>query len=399
MLKKLQRKFVLLTTSISIVVMLLIAVLINTANYVSIMNSSDEILNLLIQGDLKSGESFNGREPFPKEIAFTTRFFTVSLDESNQIDHIDTRNISSVSTDEAIEYTNIVNESDADTGLIDNYRYIRNHNTSGYSYFFLDIESDIIGFEQYLFYSVLIVIGAVIVILFLSLLLSKKAVAPIVDSYERQKGFITNVSHEFKTPLAIIKADCDVIEIDSGEGEWTDSIKKQITRLDTLVENLVSLTKLDEKIEIIKTEFSLSDAITDTINEFSSALKNTEQCLVLDIKQNISYNGDEALIRKVITALIENAIKYSLPQTDLKASLNTDGNKKKFSLENTCEDIAIGKHNDWFERFYRGDKSRNSETKGFGIGLSIAKSICDLHGAKIFAESKTGKNIIITIVF
>ncbi len=399
MLRKLQRKFVLLTTSISILVMLLIAVSINVANYLSIMGRSDIILNLLSQGDLKMGEPLNAREPFPQEIAFTTRFFTVRSDQNDEIYHIDTRHISAVSSDKAAEYVNTINESDSSAGVIDSYRYIKTETTVGYSYFFLDIESDIIGFEQYLFLSVLIVLGAVVVIFFLSLLLSKKAVSPIADSFERQKGFITNVSHEFKTPLAIIKADCDVIEIDNGEGEWTKSIKKQITRLDTLVENLVSLTKLDEKIEIIRTNFSLSDAINDTVTEFSASIKSAELYLVSDVKSNTSYNGDEQYVRNLISILTENAIKYALPQTELKISLSTLGSRKVLCMQNSCEDTEIGRHNLWFERFYREDKSRNSQTKGYGIGLSIAKTICDLHGAKISAESKTGKEILITVIF
>ncbi len=399
MLKKLQRKFVILTTIISVVVMLLIAVSINVANYISIVNGADEILNLLVQGDLKIGEPLSHPERLPKEISFTTRFFVMQTNESNEINHIDTRNISSVSTAEAMEYINIANQSDDYIGIIDNFRYIKTENGYGHTYIFLDIEEDLIAFENYMLYSVIIVFGAFISIFILSVLLSKKAVAPIADSFERQKSFITNVSHEFKTPLAIIKADCDVIEIDNGEGEWTDSIKTQISRLDTLVENLISLTKLDEKIEIIKTDFSLSDAIIDTAGEFSSALKNAERSLVLDVSSNITYNGDEILIRKVITTLIENVLKYSLPQTELRISLSASGNKKIFNIENACESIEVGKHNDWFERFYRGDKSRNSETKGYGIGLSIAKSICDLHGAKITAESKTGKEIVIAIIF
>ncbi len=399
MLKKLQRKFVLLTTTISVIVMLFIAISINVVNYLSIVSRSDEILNLLTDGSLMDRGDFDNRHSFSKEIAYTTRFFTVLTDYDNNVDLIDTKNISYISTEAAVSYVEEINKIGASSGGVDDFRYIKTENGYGHTYVFLDIEEELIGFENYMLYSVIIVFGAVISIFILSVLLSKKAVAPIVDSFERQKGFITNVSHEFKTPLAIIKADCDVIEIDNGEGEWTDSIKTQISRLDTLVENLISLTKLDEKIEIIKTDFSLSDAITDTANEFSSALKNTERNLVLDVSQNISCNGDEALIRKVITTLIENAIKYSLPQTELKISLNTSANKKIFSIENACESIEVGKHNDWFERFYRGDKSRNSETKGFGIGLSIAKSICDLHGAKISAESKTGKEIIITVVF
>ncbi len=399
MLKKLQGKFVLLTTIISVIVMLLIAFLINIANYISIMNNSEEILNLIAAGELKMGEPFNERAQLPKEISFTTRFFVVRANSNLEIDHIDTRQISSISSEDAIQYASLVNESKEQTGLIDNFRYIKVENEIGYTYFFLDIESELISFKAYMYYSVFIFIGAIVSIFILSVLFSKKAVAPIVDSYERQKGFITNVSHEFKTPLAIIKADCDVIEIDNGEGEWTDSIKTQISRLDTLVENLISLTKLDEKVELIKSDFSLTDAITDTVNEFSSPIKSAELDLILSVEQNLSYTGDEALVRNVISILTENAIKYSLPQTDLKISLSSNGSKKIFSVENACENTEIGKHNDWFERFYRNDKSRNNEIKGYGIGLSIAKSICDLHGAKILAESKTGKEIVLTVLF
>ncbi len=399
MLKKLQRKFVLLTTTISVVVMLLIAVLINVANYASIMGGADAVLNLLVQGDLKMGEPFAGHEPFPKEIAFTTRFFTVRSDVNDEIDHIDTRNISSVSVEEAVAYATLVNESENNSGTVASFRYVKVENERGYAYFFLDIEADLIGFQTYLYYSVWILLGAILSIVLLSVLLSKKAVAPIADSYERQKGFITNVSHEFKTPLAIIKADCDVLELDHGDSEWTDSIKMQINRMDTLVENLLSLSRLDEKIDLIKADFSLSDAVTDTVNEFSASMKRDALQLALAIKPNLTYHGDETLIRKLIAILMENAMKYAVPQTVLSISLHTFGGKKVLVLQNACAEVAVGKHNDWFERFYRGDESRNSATKGFGIGLSIAKNICKLHGAKISAESKTGKEITMTIVF
>ncbi len=399
MLKKLQRKFVLFTTIISIIVMMLIAVSINVANYVSIMNHSDNVLDLLVQGELKMGEPLSDRGKLPSEIAFTTRFFTVRSDITGIIDHIDTRNISSISADEAIEYVSRVNGTGTSTGTMDYFRYIKTENQIGYTYIFLNIEEDLISFESSMVDTILILLGAIVSIFILSILLSKKVVAPIADSYERQKGFITNVSHEFKTPLTIIKADCEVIEIDHGEGEWTNSIKTQISRLDTLVENLISLTKLDEKVALIKTDFSLSDAIVDTVNEFVSAIKGAQLHLTLDIEPGISYTGDEAYIRNLIGILTENSIKYGTAKTTLKLSLSTMGHKKVFSIQNACSPIAIGKHNDWFERFYREDLSRNMETRGYGIGLSIAKSICDLHSAKIFAESKTGEEITITVVF
>ncbi len=398
MLKKLQRKFVLLTTLISVIVMLLIAIAINIINYNSIISYSDEVLEILVNDDFGANQ---GAPPHPRvtrEFAFTTRFFIVHSNENDDVSFVDTKNISSITSEEAINYTEIVNKSEKNSGIIDDYRYIKTENAHGYTYIFLDIEEDIIGFENYMMYSVLIASLAVVLIFILACMLSKKAVSPIVLSYEKQKRFITDVSHEFKTPLAIIKANCDVISIIDGDSEWTESIKSQISRLDTLVEDLISLAKLEEeKVQLIKTEFSLSDAVSDTLNEFAPAIKNANADFSSDISQNISYNGDEVFVRKLLSILVENAIKYN--KGTLKVSLKSNANKKVFRITNSCDNIEIGKHNDWFERFYRADESRNSDTKGFGIGLSVAKSICDKHGAKITAESKTGNEIIISVIF
>ncbi len=398
MLKKLQKKFVLLTTVISVVVMLLIAVAINIINYSSIMSYSDDVLDILAGGNLYSSAGAPPHPMLPREFAFTTRFFIVNSNADGRIVYIDTKNISSVSSGEARAYVERINELGKTSGRVDDFRFIKTQNPVGYTYIFLDIEEDIIGFENYMLYSVLIVSSAVVLIFILSCLLSKKAVSPIAESYEKQKRFITDVSHEFKTPLAIIKADCDVIEIDSGESEWVGSIKSQTSRLDALVENLISLTRLDEEqTTMLKTDFSLSDAVNDTLSEFTTAIKNADLEFDCKIDKNISYNGDEALIRKLVAILIENAIKYS--NKSIKATLSSSGNKVVFSMQNSCDAIEIGKHSNWFERFYRADESRSSEAKGFGIGLSVAKSICDKHKAKISAESKTGQEIIISVVF
>ncbi len=398
MLKKLQKKFILLTTIISIIVMTFIAIAINIINYSSIMSYSDEVLNILVTGELNFSSGNGPYTRIPKEFAFTTRFFVVRSNENNEFDYIDTKNISSIYPDDPILYAENENPIGQTSGRIEDFKFIKTPNKIGHTYIFLDIEEDLIGFENYMFYSIFIVICAVVLIFILSCVFSKKAVSPIAESYERQKRFITDVSHEFKTPLAIISADCDVIEIDNGEGEWTRSIKSQILRLSTLVENLISLTRLDEEKSIMqKADFSLSDAVSDTLNEFTAAIKKAGLEFSCEISKNITYNGDEIFIRKLLGILTENAIKYS--RGYIKATLMAEGGKKIFAIENSCEAVEIGKHNSWFERFYRADKSRNSQTKGFGIGLSVAKSICDKHGAKISAHSKTGQEIIVSIVF
>ncbi len=390
MLKKLQRKFVLLTTGNSIVVMLLIAVAINIINYLSIMNYADGILEILNSGDFGENTGMPPHPTTPKEFVFTTRFFVVRSNEDGEVYFIDTKNISSVSAEEAVIYVGKVNEVGKDAGIIDNFRFVKTENSLGNAYIFLDIEEDIMGFERYMIYSVLIVASAVVFIFILSCILSKKAVSPIAESYEKQKRFITDVSHEFNTPLSIIKADCDVIEIDNGEGEWTNSIKSQISRLNSLVESLISLTRLDEEnLSLTKTEFSLSDALDDVLNDFSATIKKADLTLISETCGNVSYIGDETFIRKLFAILTENAIKYS--KSYVKTALSVNGQKIVFTIENSCEDIKIGKHNNWFERFYRADESRNSKTKGFGIGLSIAKNICDKHGAKYLRRAKQAK--------
>ncbi len=400
MVKKLQKKFVILTAIISVIVLLIIVASINVVNYISIMNKSDQLLDMLIEGDLKLVETTRPPDRFPKELAFTTRFFVVRSDIGGDVGYVDTRNISSVSTEEAIDYTNYINNNQLTFGTIDNFRFIKTENSNGYTYIFLDIESEMLAFNQYLFYSFLIMIGAVVFMIILSFLFSKWAVTPIALGYEKQKRFITDVNHEFKTPLSIIRANCDVIEYTNGDDEWIDGIKLQIDKLNLLVENLISLSKLEEvKDDGFKTDFSLDEALTETIGEFSSALKQRNLDLKKNIAKNISTTANEQTTRKLFSILIENAIKYSPNNSVVSIELLQKGNKKTFSINNKSENVSIGKHDNWFDRFYRQDEARNDETSGFGIGLSIAKSICDNNGAKITAESKKSDEITITVVF
>ncbi len=184
MLKKLQRKFVLFTTLISVSVMLFIAVAINIMNYNSVISYSDEVLAILVNDDLQAPDRLPAHQKFPAEFQFTTRFFKVMLNEDGEFDYIDIKNISSVSFDEAKNYVTQVVDNGQATGTVDNFRYIQLESSLGDGYIFLDIEKDLIGFESSLLYSVLIVSAAVVLIFIVACLLSKKVVSPIGESYE-----------------------------------------------------------------------------------------------------------------------------------------------------------------------------------------------------------------------
>ncbi len=400
MLKKLQRKFIVLATAISMVVLIGVAVAINVVNYYSINRYSESVLNLLIENNMTFSDSFLSRGEFSSEIEYTTRYFVVRIDSQHNVGLIDTQKISSVSSDQAAEYAQLVYNNGDEEGIIDNFRYKRSDTDYGYTYVFLDIEDELRGFNAYILYTVIITAASVLLIFIFACLLSKKAVSPIATSYERQKRFITDVSHELKTPLAIIKADSDVLEIDNGETEWTTSIRTQVARLNNLVENLITLTKMDEeKEQLHSAEFCLSDVVVKTLDEFHATAKSSYVDFSKNIEANVMCKGEESSIRKLVEILVENAIKYSVENTMIIVTLTVNGNRKNLSIENASKNVPVGKHNSWFDRFYREDTVRNGESKGYGIGLSIAKTICDKHNAKITAESKTGSETVVNVIF
>ncbi len=396
MLKKLRRKFTLLTTTISVVALIIILLAINITNYTSMLASSDEIIVALTENGLRL--PFGPPDRSPKEFAYTTRYFSVMTDKDGNIDFIDTKNISSVSPEDAIAYTTLIGESAVNNGTIDNFRYSVTNNGVGYTYMFLDIEEELMSVSAYIFYSLLTLLIATVVIFVLSFIVSKYAVSPIVKSYERQKRFITDVSHEFKTPLAIIKANNEVLQLDYGKSEWKDSIDKQVGRLTLLVESLVALTRTDEEQNgIIKTTFSLSDALLETVNSFEAPFTSAKLKTDFNIEKNLSYFGDETALRKLFEILIENAVKYSPENTTIRISLLSNAGKPILVVKNECVGVVPGKHDNWFDRFYREDMARTGE--GFGIGLCIAKNICEKHKAKISVKSTHNNTVIVTVIF
>ena len=156
---------------------------------------------------------------------------------------------------------------------------------------------------------------------------------------------------------------------------------------------------MDEESSTIEmSDFSLSDAVFDMAEIFKTLAVQKNKTLEIDIEEAINYNGDEKSIRQLISILLDNAIKYSDDDGAIRIKLNKNGKNSKITVWNTVANIGVGKHDELFERFLRLDKSRNSKSGGFGIGLSVAYAIVNAHKGKITAESSDGKSIIFSIV-
>ncbi len=214
---------------------------------------------------------------------------------------------------------------------------------------------------------------------------SAKLVRPFEENDERQKRFITNASHELKTPLAVISANTEMTEVVSGKTKWTESTRRQVKKLQTLVEDLVVLSRLDEMKDFALTETDLSELTAETVESFRGIIESSGRQLHVDIEADVQGKAEKRSFQQLVSILMDNSAKYCDENGRVEAALEAKKNGKglRLTVSNT---YAEGKNVDYsrfFERFYREDASHNSAVAGFGIGLSTGKEIAQRLGGRL----------------
>lgn len=398
---KLRKKFIYFSVGIIAIVLLSIMAFVNVTNFYNLKRSSDELLKTLVENNgVMPSFKLNDNSKEEKTVYlknFSNRFFTVKTDNKKNVITVNTDDVFFTSASEAVEYAKDVLSSGKSRGYYGGFKYVVENTENGKLIAFVDVVKDFDVFYSNLGNSVVISFFVLGFVTFFSFVLSKKAVAPMVQAYEKQNAFITDASHELKTPLAIINTSADVLEMESGESKWTGNIHKQVNRLNGLIGNLISLTKLEESDDLDRLEFSLSDTLDDCVMDVKDYALSLDKNIVTDIEKDIFFKGDEKLIRQVIGILLDNAIKYAREKSDINVKLAKQNKKIVFTVENEADNLEIKNYNILFERFYRADSSRNSKTGGYGIGLSIAQSIVLKHKGKISADSFDGERIVFTV--
>ena len=398
---KLRKKFIYFSVGIIAIVLLSIMAFVNVTNFYNLKRSSDELLKTLVENNgVMPSFKLNDNSKEEKTVYlknFSNRFFTVKTDNKKNVITVNTDDVFFTSASEAVEYAKDVLSSGKSRGYYGGFKYVVENTENGKLIAFVDVVKDFDVFYSNLGNSVVISFFVLGFVTFFSFVLSKKAVAPMVQAYEKQNAFITDASHELKTPLAIINTSADVLEMESGESKWTGNIHKQVNRLNGLIGNLISLTKLEESDDLDRLEFSLSDTLDDCVMDVKDYALSLDKNIVTDIEKDISFKGDEKLIRQVIGILLDNAIKYAREKSDINVKLTKQNKKIVFTVENEADNLEIKNYNILFERFYRADSSRNSKTGGYGIGLSIAQSIVLKHKGNISADSFDGERIVFTV--
>ena len=370
----------------------------------TIANNGGVLPNSYIETDERFSNIFNpfGEMHLNIETPYSTRYFVVEL-KDNLVTKISTEHIAAVDTTKAFEYAHAVyRQNEPGFGTIDIYRYY--YTTDGHNsmIIFLDWQRDLARCLALAFISLFVSLVTITVLAVMVYWLSKKAMKPVAASIEKQKQFITDASHELKTPLTIIAANAEVLEMCEGENEWTTSIKNQTTRLSHLVKNLVELSKLNEmQDEKSRSNFNISLAFMETASNFETTAAVANKNFSFSAADDLQYYGNEAEIRQLVTILCDNAIKYTDECGFIKMNLYKSGKNIILESYNTCEYIDPKTVSHLFDRFYRADSSRARDTKtgGYGIGLSIAQAIVHRHKGKIkvFTSGTTGVTFKITL--
>ena len=406
MLKKMRWRFIGAAMAAFTAVVLTLLCFVNIWNYFSMTRQQDTTLDRLLEVDQKNTETpdgeitppFENMDRFSPEVPYMIRFFSVHLSENGTVGRVNQNYIASVSEADAEAYADNVLSHGKTHGYEGGYRYLVSQEDTETVILFLNSERELQTMKSLLWITLAIAGFCLVVVFGLVVLFSRRAITPYLKNMEAQKQFITNASHELKTPLTAIATSADVLAMEHGGDEWVHNIQVQSGRLSKLITSLVALSRLDEENPFpVRTEFSLSDALWEISEPFVSLARAKEKTYKQDIADGLTVTGDRTAIQQMVSILLDNALKYSPDGGGISLTARRSGKKSEITVSNTVDAAQSIDAARLFDRFYRADESHSSTVSGTGIGLSIAKATADAHGGKISAR-RAGDTITFQVI-
>lgn len=398
-MNKLKSKVFFTIFSILTISIISLLVIFNTQNYISQKNSVINSLNVATNNDRnpKDKEPMNKPEDEPKPLDENVKFmdstvYTILLDSNNNIKDIINHSNNNVNNSDISEIAkNILNNKNIKDRYIgclyfENYSY---NYVGGSALVILDNNNIKVNLMRSLGNSFLVFIFLEVIIFILSRLISEWITKPARESFEKQKQFIADASHELKTPLSVIVASSEALEDNPKEKKWLINIKEEANRMNLLITDLLELAKSEQKADTLK-DGDLSKVIELSTLTFEGKAFESNIKIDYDIDPNIKMKMSENSIKQLVEILLDNAVKHSEEKSTINISLKEDNNQIELLVKNKGEAIPKGEEEKIFERFYRVDKSRNRDSNRYGLGLAIAKNIVLNHNGKISAYSIDG---------
>lgn len=404
MIKRLRIKLIAASMGSLFLVLFIIGGVAGILSYGKIAEEADQILEILEKNAGTFPKTFpenkkENRFEMSPEIPYESRYFSVLFDGNGEIILTDISKTVSVDAEKAAEYAAEVRNTGKEKGFLGEYRYRLCQYNGEVRVIFLDCRRQLDNFQNFLFTTFGVSSLGLLSVLVLIVYLSARIVKPFSDNYEKQRRFITDAGHELRTPLTIIEADAEILELDSGKNEWLQDIREQTKRLADLTNTLVELSRMEEgeKMEM-KVELPLSDIVEEVCRTFQAPAKLQGISLISTVAPVLSMKGNEKAIRGLITILLDNAVKYTNKSGRISVTLEKKKNRICLSVFNTTDYISKDQISHLFDRFYRTDSSRNSQTGGYGLGLAIAAVTVESHKGKIIAETEDEKSLCITVI-
>ena len=418
-IKRLRRKIILTVMLSLFLVMVFMGVTINAVSYFSshrvinrvldniANNDGEPVMAVVIDDDDDGfrGGNFNINlfdtgfisRVFDPDFTNYARYFVVYYDDEGNIRQLKTMYDAMFNTEEMTQLGERAYKRLLSYGRIGTYYYKLTDNAFGEGKIavFLDCSRELASIYRTMYLTMIICFVGLVLTFIISVFFSKSLIAPEVENSRKQREFITNAGHELKTPLAVIKANTELIEMMGESNEWTQSTLKQVDHMDGLIKNLVMISRAEEKADksgLVKV--NVSDAVKEACGNFESVAKADGKTLKSEIEPDVHMMIEEGRMRQLSGLLLDNAMKYCDDGGTVSVVLAAPkkGRLIRLTVSNSFASGAGIDYNRFFERFYRADESHKQEKakSGYGIGLSMAESICKQYGGNIKAYWKDG---------
>ena len=388
MINKLRKKiFWIIQISLSIIILGII-ILYSTSSYKNTITSATMFMNRIEVKEEKREKPSDMKNPITN---FTP--FLANIEGVYRIEVKDNEIIreSNDVTDEVRNYAIQISNKKEEEGYIGNYIYrIRKLGNAGKEITLMENEEAIKRLQTTVISAIVIGIVGIIIISIIAKKIAKTIVRPVEETFEKQKQFVSDASHELKTPLAVIEANSDVLQDKIGEDKWLNYIKNEVQSMNKLVNDLLSLAKMESTKDVNYQKIDLSKEVQMSVAVFESMIYEKEIKLETNIKEGINYECDKEDIKHIISIILDNAIKHTKKDNKIIVNVDKEKNDIKIEIKNQGEPIPVGEQEKIFERFYRVDKARSRSEKRYGLGLSIAKEIVEKYNGSIKASSKDG---------
>ena len=391
MIRSLRWKFIWIAMLSLMGTMTVLCVSIGVGNHWITTRRVDRAISLLHQNGgtfLPPGAAFDPSDfefQVTPETAFETRYFIVELTEQREVKAVDLEHIAAFDRHSVTETISKVIQAGGSRGYVDYYRFgLFPSEDGGSTMIVMDCFLMLQAADNMLRITVIIFCVCALIVFLLLLFFSGLAIRPFAENLERQRQFVTDASHELKTPLSILSADLDLLSDSCGESRWLGSARTQIARLDKLIRNLVELARAEETIrEGASGVFSLSDIALASAEAFAPLAEAEGNTLAAEVAAGVELRGVQDDLFRLFSILLDNAVKYCDAGGTIRLSVSQRGRTVRLSVSNPCAGLNPAQLPRYFDRFYRADSSRSRTTGGYGIGLSTARAIVARHRGRL----------------